>query len=322
MKSKFLYVLSALFILAGAVSCKKKIEPPLEPNSKILEYKVPVSDGEIKGVIDEGDKTITVYVPFYYQLDVIDPKIKLAEGASMKEKAEPVDVLDSKTTYTVTGADKSVSVYKLVIKLQQLGPLVIEELSSATVTTKWGIGFYNVRLRGNFNTNDATKVKAFLVGADHKEYALVNSPNGAPGIQTTMGPTDKIYSLFYLQVPQNIEPGLYKLKVNIQSLTATTQYPVEIFYDAPQINYVGAEAKAGETFNVITTGPVFYNFKEFSITVNGQKVNLPIESYTRTKAVIRVPDHVPPGVYNPTAVFEGWPAMYQAWTLTVKPKSI
>lgn len=320
MSPKFLHTLSVLLLLAGISSCKKTVEPPAQPNSKIIEYKVPVSDGEISGVIDEGDKTITVYVPFYYQLDVIDPKIKLADGASLKEKIVPVDVLDEKTIYTVTGADKSTSTYRLIIKLQQLGPLVIEEISTATTTTKWGIGFYNVRLRGNFNTNDATKVKAFLVGSDNKEYALVNSPNGAPGIQTTMGATDKIYALFYLQVPQTIEPGIYKLKVKIQSLTAVAKYPIEVFYDTPQINYVGAEARAGESFNVITTGPVFYNFKEFSITVNGQKVSLPIESYTRTKATIRIPDKVPAGVYNPTATFEGWAPIFQYWTLTVKAK--
>lgn len=320
MKSRFLCALLAVSVLAGISSCKKTVELPAQPNSKILEYKVPVSDGNISGVIDEGDKTITVYVPFYYQLDVIDPKIKLADGASLKDKVEPVDVMDTGTTYTVTGADKSTTTYKLVIKLQQLGPLVVEEISSATKTEKWGIGFYNVRLRGNFNTSDATKVKAFLVGADNKEYALVNSPNGAPGIQTSMGVTDKIYTLFYLQVPQTIEPGLYKLKVQIQSLSTVTKYPIEIFYDTPQINYVGAEAKTGGTFNVITTGPVFHNFKEFSITVNGQKLILPIESYTRTKAVIRVPENVPLGVYNPTAVFDGWPPIFQYWTLTVKPK--
>lgn len=313
-------MLCGLVTAALFVSCKKTLEYPAQPNSRIESFKVPVSDGEISGIIDEGDKTITVYLPFFYQLDVIDPKIKLADGAVLKEKVLPVEVMDNATTYTVTGADKTVSVYKLIIQIQQISPLVLDEVSTAGTAAKWGIGNGFISVSGNFNTTDVTKVKVYLVGADGKEIALVPSPSSTTGIAVVLLPTGKTYRLGNLQVPQTIDPGMYKLRAKVYALVAEAKNPIEIVYGQPQVTYAGVTAKQGETFKISTRADVFHQLSEFSILVNGEKTVLPVVSYNRTEAIIRVPENVPAGTYSPSIQFGDWPLATYGWTVTVSPK--
>ncbi|TDQ09782.1 hypothetical protein [Pedobacter metabolipauper] len=319
MKPNFL--ICALLALISFASCKKNMSLPEQPNSKILEFKVPVSDGMISGAIDETDKTITVYIPFFYQLDVIDPVIRLSEGAKLSEEILPVDVLNDKATYTVTGADKSTTTYKLIIKMQQMGPLVVSEVSTETTTASWGIGFYMLNIRGNFNTNDANKVRVFLVDANEKEAEMTHVTGyGNATVVPQMGTEGKIYTLGYIGVPQTLDPGRYKVRVKVQSLTTDLKYPVTLNYVLPQIDYESITAKQGDTFVIHTTGPVFHNFKTFSVPVNGVKVEFPIVSYTRTHATIRVPDTMTPGTYYPYLLFDGFPQITANWPLTIIAK--
>nr|WP_068891676.1 hypothetical protein [Pedobacter panaciterrae] len=321
MKLKLIMYTAMVFI--GFTSCKKTMDLPAQSDSKILEYKVPVSDGVISGVIDETDKTITVYVPFYYQLDVIDPEIKLAQGAKLKEEILPVEVLNNTMTYTVTGADKSSSTYKLIIKLQQVTPLVIDELSSETTTASLGIGFQMASFYGNFNTNDANKVRVFLVDAAGKESEFSHTTGyGAAAVAPFNGADGKkSYNISYMGVPQTVLPGLYKVRVKVLSLTAEMKYPVQLEYITPQVDYVTPTVKQGETFAIKSSGPVFTKFESFSIMVNGEKVELGIENQTINTANVRVPATVPPGAYSPSIIFEGFPKLtYTFWNITVIAK--
>jgi hypothetical protein len=72
--------------------CTKTEELALLPADKILEYKVTnlPNDEVIYGAIDNEANTITVYVPYYYGLLVIDPSITLSNGASIAEEILPV----------------------------------------------------------------------------------------------------------------------------------------------------------------------------------------------------------------------------------------
>ena len=322
MKFSIKALLCSMVVLTTFSACKKTVNPPEQPNSRIISYTVPVYDGELSGIIDESDKTITVYLPFYYQLDVIDPIITLAEGASIKEESLPVDVLDNQTTYTVTGADKSTTTYKLNIKVQQISPLVLNELSTGTTPTNVVIGSGSLVISGNFNTMDPTKIKAFLVGENNVETPLKPSLNYSEHyISVSINPDgSKKYSLNYLAVPASMEPGNYRLKVKIQSLTAMNEKPITLAFGRPSINYTPVFVKQGETFTIATTGSTFINFTEFSIQVNGNKVICPIVSYTRTLATLRLPETVPPGAYPATGKFEGWPDIPTYWNVTVQAK--
>lgn len=314
-------LLCLLLTVATLAACKKTIGLDPLPANKITEFKVAVSDGNIFGAIDETDKTITLYLPYYYELDVIEPAIKLSAGAKLSETLAPVDVLNTQKTYTVLGADQSTSTYKLIIKLNQISPLVLTELSIAAATYTIAIGTYDIRVQGNFNVSDLKKIKAFLVDKNDKEYELTPSISlGTPGVSVAMIGGVKTYTYGYLQVPQTLDVGNYKVRVKVQALTAEMKYPVKVVYGRPGINYGPVTVKQGETFKIVTGGIVFNDFNEFYIMVNGQKTLLPIVSYNRTEAVIRVPDTVPPGVYTPTASFGTWPLSTLNWSVTVTAK--
>jgi hypothetical protein len=321
MKSRLKSFSCAIFALAVLFGCKKTMELPHQSDSKIIAYKVPVSDGSISGIIDETDKTITVYLPFYYNLDVIDPEIKLASGAKLSTEVLPVDVLDDKTTYTVTGADKSTVTYKLVIKMQQISPLKVNEVSTENKPVVWGIGYYMINFSGNFNTLDPTKIKIFLVGTDNKETEMLYTTGYGPAaVNVLMGATEKVYSIGYVGVPQTLDPGLYKVRVKIQSLTTDLKYPVKLEYTLPQVDYVSIIAKQGDTFTIKSSGPVFKDLKSVTIKVAGQDVSLPVLDYTRTLATVKIPEIVPVGTYYPSILFEGFPIINAFWPITVNAK--
>src|SRR6186713_2843848 len=97
-----------LCIFTGSVlmlcSCKKTIGLEPLPKNRMTSYKVTnLADTVIYGAIDNIENTITVYVPFYYGMSVIDPTITLDAGAKLSEEAEPVSVTDTTQTYTVKG---------------------------------------------------------------------------------------------------------------------------------------------------------------------------------------------------------------------------
>lgn len=321
MKNKLTQLFCFLLTVATLAACKKTIGLDPLPANKITEFKVAVSDQNLFAAIDETDKTITLYLPYYYELDVIDPAIKLSDGAKLSEAIVPVEVLDTKKTYTVIGADQSTSTYKLIIKQNQMAPLVLTELSSATTTATMAIGTYDIKLQGNFNVSDLKKVKAFLVDKSDKEYELLPSLSlGTPGVSVAMQGNVKVYTYGNLQVPQALDTGTYKVRVKVQALAADMKFPVKVVYGRPGINYGPVTVKQGETFKIASGGVVFNDFKEFYIMVNGQKTLLPIVSYTRTEATIRVPDTVSPGVYTPVASFGTWPLLTLNWSVTVTAK--
>jgi hypothetical protein len=321
MKLRLKFFGCTLLGLMSLSSCKKTMDLPQQPNSKIIAYKVPVSDGIISGIIDETDKTITVYLPFYYQLDVIDPEIKLASGAKLSEEVLPVDVLDNKTTYTVTGTDKSATTYKLVIKMQQILPLKVNEVSTESKPVVWGIGYYMINLSGSFNTLDPTKIKIFLVGADNKETEMSYTTGYGPAaVNVLMGATEKVYSIGYVGVSQTLDPGLYKVRVKVQSLTTDLKYPVKLEYILPQVDYVSIIAKQGDTFTIKSSGPVFKDLKSITIKVAGQDASLPVLNYTRTLATVKIPETIPAGTYYPSILFDGFPVINAFWPITVNER--
>jgi len=321
MKNKLTQLLYFVLTVATFAACKKTIGVEPLPANKMLEFKVAVSDGNIFGAIDETDKTITLYLPYYYELDVIEPVIKLSDGAKLSETPAPVSVLDTKKTYTVIAADQSTSTYKLIINLNQISPLVLTELSTANALSTMAVGAYDVRVQGNFNIADVKKIRAYLVDKTDKEYELTPSTAlGTPGVSVAMVGGNKTYIYSYLQVPQTLDTGTYKVRVKVQALTAEMKYPVKVVYGRPGINYAPVTVKQGETFKIATGGLVFNDFKEFYVMVNGQKTLLPIVSYNRTEATIRIPDTVPPGVYIPTAAFGTWPLLTLNWSVTVTAK--
>lgn len=310
-----------LTFCCGIIACKKTESLPDLPNSKILAYTLPIADGDIIGAVDQQQQTITLYLPYYDEFEVIEPKITLSPGARLLEESKPVSVQDSTVTYTVKGADKSTTTYKLRIVIQQpAAPLFLKELSTATTPASYGVGDNSLELQGVFNTTDIEKIQAFLVDNKGKETAITSSNEfGSAYIRVSFNNTDKKkeYTFGTLRMPTTVDPGLYNIRIKVRGLSTQTQYPVKLEYKRPDIAYRSQTVKSGETFVIKSRGNIFRGFKEFNIMVGDKKVSCPIETYNATSATIRLPKDVPAGDYYPKVLFEGYPERDMFWSLTV-----
>ena len=311
-----LLVLLALVLFV--TSCTKTRDLPALSKSQMLSFKIPLAGQELVGVIDQSDKSITVYLPFFYQLDVIDPLITLSEGAKLEEESLPVEVTAKDKKYVVIGADNSRETYTLDIQLQFSDPLSINELSTATSTAEMIIGHNTYNLYGNFNTTDASKIAAYIVDADGKEYPFnANTGYGPAAITTLLDANNKkVNSIGFVQVPQNVTPGLYRVRVKSLGFTATTQYPVQLTWGLPVFIYTPVTIKTGETFTLTTSSAAMHDVTEVSFTINGVKKPLEIVSYDYLKVVVRVPADVPVGTYIPTVTM-GVGSASPFWGITI-----
>ncbi|TYR36659.1 hypothetical protein FXV77_09155 [Sphingobacterium phlebotomi] len=309
------------FILLIAAGCSKTEELPPLNQSRILSFKVPTADGEIIGAVDESDKTITLYLPFYYQFSVIDPEIKLSDGASLLEESVTVDVLDNGTIYTVVGADHSKTSYTLTIHLQQVSPLIITEPSTADQTAIWSIGDNRISIKANFHTTDPTLIKASLVDeSGHDHPFIANTGYGPAGVVASIGADGKkTYSYGSLQIPPELLPGMYHIKVSHLALNATTTYPVQLVWGRPaSFVYAPVTIGPGETFTLESASTAIHDIREAYFTIGGEKKMLEILSQDTKKVIIRVPDDTPTGTHIPSIVCgEFEPSTPGWWGITI-----
>ncbi|MBB6271256.1 hypothetical protein HDF26_001683 [Pedobacter cryoconitis] len=305
----------AVFILL-TTACTKKNDPIPEPNSKILAYTISLPENDIHGVVDDLEKTVTVYIPLQYGLTFIEPKITLSPGATIKDAPQRIDIQSEGTTYVVKGSDNSTTTYKLVIIVQQKTPLVVDELSTDDIA-KINIGS-SITITGNFERTLFDEVKMTLIAADGKETIL---SKGGEYVSSVIKADGKIFYSIDRQMPLDMQPGVYKVRVKFLKLTIEMKKPIELVFGRPGWLLGNKIVNQGETFIIERSyNSVFKNFKEFSIMVNGVKTLLPIVSYTLSEAVIRVPENVPPGDYIPTALFDGFPPKTGFSYVTVREK--
>jgi hypothetical protein len=291
--------LICLSVLALFMACKKTIGLPETLQNKILEYKVTnLQDTVIYGAIDDIEKSITVYIPFYYNLSVIDPEIKLSSGATLAEKIAPVEVDKQDVVYNVKGTDGSTATYKLKVILQNPGKLKIKEASTATNTAVY---YPNdlITINGNFYASDASVVQSFLVAKTGNteipvNYGTVYSSRNLESDGTVN------YGLAYQTLRPTIDSGLYFIKVKVFGQTATSQYPVRISYKQPDFLPLSRELKQGESFYYnVPQGTVLTSVKSVSVEdKNGTFIPITIESYTRTQLNLKIPDSFPVGNYS------------------------
>lgn len=313
--NRLIITLCSLLVLAFS-SCKKTEELPA-PKSKILSYIVPLPSGDLQGVVDETDKTITVYIPLQAGLTFIQPQIKLSPGATINDTPKQISILDTQITYTVTGTDKSTTTYQLIIIVQQKTPLVVDELSTSD-TAKVNIGS-QVTLTGNFERNLFDEVQFSLVGPDGKETIF---SKGSDYVSSELRADGKVYYTLYRQMPLDMKTGIYKAKVKFLKLNLEMKKPVQLVYGPPGWLLGEKIVEQGGTFQIDRSySSVFVNFREFSIVVNGVKTLLNIQSYTLSQATIQIPETVPPGEYVPTGLFDGFPPKKGFSKIIVKEKS-
>lgn len=316
LKNIFLILLSVVFF--GTACTKTEDLPPLS-QSQLLSFKVLTVDGELIGAVDQSNKTITIYVPFYYEFDVIDPIITVSEGARLKEEVLPVSVLADGIQYTVIGADKSETVYTLTVKLQQLTPLTLRELSSSTSTADMVIGANNIKVYGSFNTTDASKITIYIVDQEGNEYPTnANTGFGPASVAVTQNSSGvKEYSFGNIQIPQTLIPGLYYIRAKVLGQTGTAVYPVRMVWGLPTFKYATITVKATEIFKLETANAALNDIRRVYFLINGEEKDLEIVSQTYKDVVVRVPADIPPGSYNPKVVCGTIGTAAPFWNITI-----
>ncbi|SUJ28089.1 Uncharacterised protein [Sphingobacterium spiritivorum] len=320
--NKVYTLLCALFCLAMTFSsCTKTEELTPLPEDKMLEYKVVnlTDDQVIYGAIDNQKNTITVYLPFYYGLSVIDPEIKLSNGAKLKEEILPIQVEATGTTYTVTAANGISRTYTLHIVLQSTPSLAVSWQTPLALSQSPGKTM--PAILGNFAHSNAKLVKVTLINQENqKRYSM-----GVNSASLLTGEKDLYLLRFngteYIdRIPADIINGTYKVEVQSLGHTSLIAEPLTISYVQPDVYLPKSSIdlkKTDEWEIVPQSNTVFLGLQKVTATVNGKDYALPVKSWSRTALKVGFPTDFPGGNLPAVTVrfdFEGWKSVtLSAW---------
>lgn len=110
-----------------------------QTKNKIISYKItnPGQKQAIYSAINHEAKTITAYLPAYYQLEFMEVAIELPQGTSISPSAEELVPVfgDKPFEYTVTATDGTTAKYTLNIVIQYPEEITLNELSRIRETT-------------------------------------------------------------------------------------------------------------------------------------------------------------------------------------------
>ena len=240
--------LIAVLAVAGMLlaGCTKTITNPYEKDtrSRILSYKIVNMQTPVYGAINDSLKTITVYLGPDVYLDVLEPEIKVSEGAMVSPASGTFieDMMDYFTNgrdiqYIVKGADGATATYTLkIISLQpELSFKEVSPDAENPVTYLHRYSYFtnfnviNLEPEVPFLFNENRYLNVALVAADGtgKEYPFAEgSTNHGSNLYC-----DLAYIVGYAKGVTDAPPaGLYYVKVRYYSKITTLQYPVKITY--------------------------------------------------------------------------------------------
>jgi len=234
--------LLVLLVMAGCTKTDT-IAPPAEADNRITEYKIVNVQGDpIYGTIHDADSSIEVYLPFYKQLVVLEPEIKVSAGATVQpgtgtliENLLEVFQKGRDIKYAVTGKSGKKKTYTLKITVQQ-PPLTLKELSNSATDIKsydiaMSVNFssINISLKGTGFHENHDLMKVVLVDEAGKEYFPL-----AMSVTNTNDLNAISFSLInYMANPDPVlaslpATGLYKVRVYAYSKQVTTAFPIRI----------------------------------------------------------------------------------------------
>ncbi|SIO49760.1 hypothetical protein SAMN04488055_4775 [Chitinophaga niabensis] len=232
-------------MLLAIAGCTKTdtIAPPAEADNRITEYKIVNVQGDpIYGTIHDADSSITVYLPFYKQLVVLEPEIKVSTGATVQPGTGTLieDLLDvfqkgRDIKYAVTGKSGKRKTYTLKINVQQPSLTLKEVSTSATdikvYDIKMSVDFsgMNLALRGTGFQENLSLMKIVLVDETGKEYP--------PFVKSATNTNDlNLVGISLVNYKSSPDPlltalpatGLYKIRVYSYAKVVTTTFPIRI----------------------------------------------------------------------------------------------
>lgn len=185
----FLFV-AGTSLLLSTTSCKKTIEVwqdkaadtvhdtlTARPDSRIIEYKIEnFTEFNIKGTINEETRQITLYLPHYSRLELLEASITLPEGATISPSADELVPVFSTTPfkYTVTGKSGLKTEYTIQVIIQQPA-LKLNELSTTAATKVINIasGWEILTITGENIVPAFSSTSLYFMDADGKEVYRV-----------------------------------------------------------------------------------------------------------------------------------------------------
>jgi len=249
-------LLSSLYLS----SCTKTEIQPYEPESmaRISSFKIVNTSKEVIGAIDNDAKTITVTLPEGLYMSSLEPEIKVATGATLKQGSDTlitnmVDYFSKGRTiqYPVTATDGSTATYTLIVKSDQPSLNLQEVSSNSNEPVVYDQSYWytsnDIYIYNNFASypyiatyeSDLELVRASLVDKDGKEYPFNIAVTGTPPsieksymhlvLNDIKGRvTGSGSSLTYNKVPA---AGDYYVKLRYYSREETLKNPIRIIYN-------------------------------------------------------------------------------------------
>lgn len=233
MKRKLLPYIALLTMVTFLGACTDEVENLIErkadpvfdtltvlPNKRILEYSVENTPEVIYSSIDDNERTITVYLPHYYLLRVIDPLISLPEGTTISpDDDELVPVFSEEPfVYTVSTPDREDAHYTVLPIIQQ-PEIIMDELSTAEDTTVYlfpssnGITITGANFIPNLNITST-----YLIDEDENEW-----PFGVAAGQELIWRSNFIN---YPAPTSDFTEGIYWVEMRAYALTTRMKYPI------------------------------------------------------------------------------------------------
>lgn len=312
-------ILSFLFLGLLLTRCTKTEELALLPADKILEYKVTnlPNDDVIYGAIDNEANTITVYLPYYYGLTVIDPVIKLSNGAHIAEEILPVKTDEKKQKYIVKSATGTTRTYSLKIELQSTPSFEANFVSTSLTTLTQGPGTAFPAINGNFMHTNPSLVDIVLINQETKKRVQMPKANNLKVA------SNSTYQLSYTaterenRIPSDILAGTYDVEVTNFNHTITLANPLKITYRQPDvyISLLGLNLAKNKEWTIIAnSNTVLLDPTAVIMILDGKDYPLTIKSYNRTEMTISLPANLPIGTFQKVQVI----FQFKDWTDVIK----
>ena len=192
---------------------------------RILSFKV-TNPGETQALysaVDNVKKTITVYLPSFYEYQYLETAITLPEKTTISPVATELLPVFSKTpvTYTTKAADGTTAAYTVKIVIQQ-PEIILKELSTETEIFNIQAGS-SLTVKGENFVPSYEVTKLFIVDAQgNKKFQLKQYNDGVD-----------IASFYIMYSFPTIENGLqtdtdYWLLMESYNVSKTMKYPFRI----------------------------------------------------------------------------------------------
>jgi hypothetical protein len=194
---------------------------------RIISFKV-INPGESQAIysaVNNLDRTITVYLPSYYEYEYLETSIALPEKTTISPAATELVPVFAKTPflYTTKAADGSTAIYTVKVVIQQ-PKLVLNELSTETTTLSVSVGA-SLQLKGENFIPSYEVTKVYAVDAQGNKKWQFQQYNDGLDLFTFSGK----YSFGALPAAVTLETNTdYWIQMESYNLTAKMKYPIRI----------------------------------------------------------------------------------------------